>query len=96
MPAEELNISLPPKMARFIRAKVKSGQYANPGEAVLDAVRLMQDAEAAELRASVMQGVAELERGECVEFDEEGLKAFFRDVNTRGRERFKASQKQRR
>ena len=39
-----------------IGAKVRSGRYATPGEAVLDAVRFMQDAEKAELRASVMQG----------------------------------------
>lgn len=94
MPAEQLNISLPPKMARFIRAKVKSGRYANSGEAVLDAVRMMQDAETAELRAKVMQGVEEVERGECLEFDEKGLRAFFRDVNARGRERFAGIRKQ--
>ncbi|MBS1830688.1 MAG: type II toxin-antitoxin system ParD family antitoxin [Acidobacteria bacterium] len=95
MPAEQLNISLPPKMARFIRAKVKSGRYANPGEAVLDAVRMMQDAEVVALRDEVMQGVEEVERGECLEFDEKGLKAFFRDVNIRGRERFEGGRKQR-
>lgn len=88
MPVEQLNISLPPKMARFIRAKVKSGRYANPGEAVLDAVRMMQDAETEDLRTSVMQGVA-------VEFDEGGLRAFFQDVKDRGRKRLGATEEQR-
>lgn len=47
MPIEQMNISLPPKMARFIRAKVKGGQYTNASEVVRDAVRHMQEAEAA-------------------------------------------------
>jgi len=47
MPIEQMNISLPPKMARFIRGKVKAGQYTNASEVVRDAVRHMQEAEAA-------------------------------------------------
>src|ERR1019366_2851754 len=47
MPIEQMNISLPPKMARFIRGKVKDGQYTNASEVVRDAVRHMQEAEAA-------------------------------------------------
>jgi len=47
MPIEQMNISLPPKMARFIRGKVKAGDYTNASEVVRDAVRHMQDIEAA-------------------------------------------------
>jgi putative addiction module CopG family antidote len=47
MPIEQMNISLPPRMARFIRGKVKAGQYTNASEVVRDAVRHMQEAEAA-------------------------------------------------
>jgi putative addiction module CopG family antidote len=47
MPIEQMNISLPPKMARFIRSKVKDGQYTNASEVVRDAVRHMQETEAA-------------------------------------------------
>ena len=46
MPIEQMNISLPPKMARFIRGKVKAGDYSNASEVVRDAVRHMQDADA--------------------------------------------------
>ena len=46
MPVEQMNVSLPPKMARFIRSKVKDGQYTNASEVVRDAVRHMQEAEA--------------------------------------------------
>ena len=47
MPIERMNISLPPKMARFIRGKVKAGEYTNASEVVRDAVRHMQEVEAA-------------------------------------------------
>ncbi|MBL8230701.1 MAG: type II toxin-antitoxin system ParD family antitoxin [Bryobacterales bacterium] len=46
MPIEQMNVSLPPRMAKFIRGKVKSGQYTNASEVVRDAVRHMQEAEA--------------------------------------------------
>lgn len=102
MRAEQLIISLSPKLARFIRAKVKSGKYANASEVVVDAVRKMQAAEDAatpqlvgaeleEVRRLVQEGVAQLESGEYEAFDAEGLRAFFEDVNARGRQRFEAS-----
>ena len=47
MPIEQMNISLSPKMARFIRGKVKAGDYTNASEVVRDAVRHMQDDDAA-------------------------------------------------
>ena len=36
-----MNISLSPQMARFIRGKVKNGEYTNMSEVVRDAVRRM-------------------------------------------------------
>ena len=45
MPIEQMNISLPPRMARFIRGKVKAGEYTNASEVVRDAVRHMQAVE---------------------------------------------------
>jgi putative addiction module CopG family antidote len=45
MAREEATTSLPPKMARFIRSKVKAGDYTNASEVVRDAVRHMQEAE---------------------------------------------------
>jgi putative addiction module CopG family antidote len=43
----ELNISLSPQMARFIRAKVKNGEYASASDVVSDALRHLRGAEAA-------------------------------------------------
>ena len=54
MPIEQMNISLSPKMARFIRGKVKDGQYTNASEVVRDAVRHMQEAEAARTERALL------------------------------------------
>jgi putative addiction module CopG family antidote len=45
MPIEQMNISLSPQMARFIRGKVKKGEYTNASEVVRDAVRRLQASE---------------------------------------------------
>ena len=55
MPTEQMNISLPLKMARFIRAKVKDGQYTDASEVVRDAVRHMQEAEAARSELALLE-----------------------------------------
>jgi len=47
MAIEQMNISLSPRMARFIRGKVKGGHYTNISEVVRDAIRHMQEADAA-------------------------------------------------
>ena len=50
MAVEQMNISLSPKMAKFIRGKVKTGGYTNASEVVRTAVRRMQEAEARDAR----------------------------------------------
>ena len=47
MAIEQMNISLSPQMARFIRGKVKKGDYTNISEVVRDAIRRMQETELA-------------------------------------------------
>jgi putative addiction module CopG family antidote len=47
MPVEQMNISLSPHMARFIRGKVKRGEYMNSSKVVRDAVGRMQESDAA-------------------------------------------------
>jgi len=45
MAVEQMNISVSPQMARFIRNKVRKGEYTNISEVVRDAVRRMQEDE---------------------------------------------------
>ena len=50
MTVEQMNISISPQMAKFIRSKVKAGGYTNISEVVRTAVRRMQEEEAREAR----------------------------------------------
>jgi putative addiction module CopG family antidote len=54
MPIEQMNISLPPKTARFIRGKVKAVHYTCASEVVRDAVRHMQEGEAAKSNRALL------------------------------------------
>jgi antitoxin ParD1/3/4 len=104
MPIEQLNISLSPQMARFIRGKVKKGQYTNISEVVRDAVRHMQVEEERhaertrplnlDAKRGVDRGIGDLETGAFQDFDEDGLKDYFSGVNERGRKRLSAGTKQ--
>lgn len=53
-----MNVSLSPQMARFIRGKVKDGEYTNVSEVVRDAIRRMQEMDTARLERAQL---AELE-----------------------------------
>jgi putative addiction module CopG family antidote len=57
---EQMNVSLSTQMARFIRGKVKRGEYTNISEVVRDAVRRMQEMDAAREERTRM---AEFESG---------------------------------
>ena len=54
MPIEQMNISLSPQMARFIRGKVKNGGITNASEVVRDAVRRLQAEEATKSERSFL------------------------------------------
>jgi antitoxin ParD1/3/4 len=47
---DQMNISITPKLAGYVRTQVKSGRYNNASEVVRDAIRRMQEEEARILR----------------------------------------------
>ena len=61
MAVEQMNISISPQMAKFIRRKVKAGGYTNISEVVRTAVRRMQEEEAREARLArlVADGISD-------------------------------------
>src|ERR1035438_9362412 len=78
MAIEQMNISLSPQMARFIRGKVKNGEYTNMSEVVRDAVRRLQEDEAVKsARTRLADFEAGLARGER-EGIRRGVADFFR------------------
>jgi putative addiction module CopG family antidote len=100
MAIEQLNISLTPQMAQFIRRKVEAGEYADESEVVIDAIRRVQAAEEVAqqetldrlsdsdrrgIRDSVQAGLRDLQNGDYTEYDEDGLRRIFADVIERGK-----------
>jgi putative addiction module CopG family antidote len=109
MPIEQMNISLPPKMARFIRGKVKAGDYTNASEVVRDAVRHMQEVEAARkdrralaamedpdgATAQVREGFAAIKRGEYTDIDGDvELTAYLGAVRARAKKDLSANKRE--
>lgn len=76
-----VTITLRDEDQRFIETAMKSGRYVTESEAVSDAIAELRareelhNARFAELRAKVMVGVEELERGEGAEWNIEEIKA---------------------
>ncbi|MGH9326126.1 MAG: type II toxin-antitoxin system ParD family antitoxin [Terriglobia bacterium] len=64
MPVEQMNVSLSSQMARFIRNKVKSGEYTNASEVVRDAVRRMQESEMARRERSPAEFESQLTKSQ--------------------------------
>lgn len=76
-----------------MQQKVKSGNYQSASEVVREALLLMQQRDArleqqtVELRRAVEAGVHEFEQGQGIEWDDCGLRQFFDEIKSRGRQR---------
>jgi antitoxin ParD1/3/4 len=76
-----VTITLRDEDQRFIESAVKAGRYVTQSEAVSDAIaelRAREDlrqARLGELRAQIMVGIEQLDRGEGEEWDVEAIKA---------------------
>jgi putative addiction module CopG family antidote len=99
MPIEQTNISLSPQMVRFIRGKVKNGDYTDASEVVrrLQADeaakterRLLADFEVRlpqsehdDIHRSVRRGIKDIEAGRFEEYDADGLRGVGRELVAR-------------
>jgi len=76
-----VTITLRDEDQRFIESAMKSGRYVTESEAVSDAIAELRareelhQARFAELRAKIMTGVEELDRGEGADWNIEDIKA---------------------
>ena len=65
-----MNVSVGQEFEEYVRAKVKSGDYASVSEVVRDGLRLMQEKEQLfearlqSLRGEIQKGIDQVERGE--------------------------------
>jgi len=69
-----MTVSLPPDVEEYLEEKTAAGFYPSISEAILEAVRLLQDRDELEkenletLRAEIAKGAADFERGDYVEY----------------------------
>lgn len=67
-----MNVSLTPELEQFVSAKVESGRYNSASEVVREALRLLEEHDAAragqlaEFNAELGRRLASLDRGESV------------------------------
>jgi antitoxin ParD1/3/4 len=68
-----MTIHLPPDVEASVRQRVQQGQFPDAGEVIREAMRLLdqRDRRIQELRATVTEGFAAIERGEGIELTPE-------------------------
>jgi len=83
-----INVTLTPRLSRFVDNRLRSGRYESASEVVREALRLLEGRDRApvgsveELKREIEIGLAQLRRGEGVEGEE-----FFRRLTARRRAR---------
>jgi putative addiction module CopG family antidote len=91
MPTDSISVQVTPVIARFIRTKVKNGDYPSTSALIRDAIERMRVAEVEaessltksqkrRLEAGVTQGIADMESGRYDEFDSTGLRTFAKEL----------------
>jgi putative addiction module CopG family antidote len=61
-----MNTHLPEDLERFVQAKVKSGRFTSPDQAITEAVRLLQqreEAEEAHVLSAIQRGLEDMRAG---------------------------------
>jgi antitoxin ParD1/3/4 len=84
---KSVTIQLPPEVEESIRLKVRQGRFADAGEVVREAMRLLEirDHREQEVRDSIAEGFAAIERGEGIELTAESLQERSRRAGERVR-----------
>jgi antitoxin ParD1/3/4 len=87
-----MNIHLPRELEQFVAQLMQSGRYDSESEIVCEALWLLQNWEdlrkvrIEDLRQKVAVGLAQLERGEYTEYDDNSLHELMERVKARGEE----------
>jgi antitoxin ParD1/3/4 len=87
---------LPPELEQFVFDQLAKGKYQSATDVVCDAVRLLREREERleSLRREIDRGLAQLDAGEFIELNSDAeLRAFFDDIEERGKQRLAAQQR---
>jgi Arc/MetJ-type ribon-helix-helix transcriptional regulator len=88
-----MDVDLSPENEQFIQRAVAAGLFPDRARALDEAVGLLKMRQ--ELLAQIEEGTKQLRDGDFVEYDQEGLRRFFDDVQTQGRRRYEQRDTQR-
>ena len=85
--------SFPPELERFVEEQIAVGNYQSERDLVVSAVRVLQNVQARQkaFYEDVRLGMEQLERGDVVEYDEEGLNTFFKELEQIARNRVESA-----
>jgi putative addiction module CopG family antidote len=95
MPNEQLNVTVTPALARYVRAKIKSGRFVDTSEVLREALRALQreeesqpeivltPEEEAAARLGVLRGLDDIRHGRYRVLDANGLNKLGRNIVAR-------------
>ena len=86
-----MSTGLSPENELFIQQAVAAGVFPDREHALDEAVGLLKSRQS--ILAHIDEGTRQLREGDFVEFDQDGLRGFFDEVQSRGRKRYEESQK---
>lgn len=77
--------SIPPEIEQYVEHVVATGRYESAEQVIREAFRLLQekDRQFESVRADIKAGFDQLERGEGIGLDKEGLRNLFDDIQAR-------------
>jgi putative addiction module CopG family antidote len=84
----DMSVDIPSEFLPFVQSSIASGRFESESAMVTAAFRLLAMRER-ELKL-VQEGFDQIEHGDCIELDDEGLAKFFDDIMLKGRERLRA------
>jgi putative addiction module CopG family antidote len=86
---------IPTDLDQFVQQQLACGEYCSQEEVVVAGLRILRELKRRkeEFRREVLVGVEQLDRAEGIPVAAEELRAFFDDVQLRGRRRYEASKK---
>ena len=85
----------PPELQQLLHEGLAAGNYPSENEMLLEAVRLLhqRDTHLVQFKEKLKTRLERLDRGEGIQLeDDEALRDFFDDIQTRGKQRYGASQ----
>jgi antitoxin ParD1/3/4 len=91
-----MNVEIPAEFQQFVHQVIDAGSYQSEEAVVGEALRLLQHRQRRldELRREIQPALDDLDRGEnVIEFDDDGLDAFFDDVVARSESQLAAERK---